>query len=220
MIEQLKSKNFRTNLLLGLFIASIIASNLLGGKIAEIVIFGVPIIFSVGLVAFAFTFPVTDVIAEVYGRKKAQEFVYIGLAALIFVLIVTVISVNLPYAERSWITPEQYGAVFDQSIRILIASIVAFFISQMHDVFSFEFWKEKTQGKMLWLRNNLSTIVSQAIDSTIFMFIAFYQVSPKYDVGFIVSLIIPYYILKVGLAIIDTPVVYAIVNWLKSAEAE
>ncbi|MFH1391866.1 MAG: queuosine precursor transporter [Candidatus Diapherotrites archaeon] len=220
MLEELKSKNFRTNLLLGLFIASIIASNLLGGKIAEISLFGIPIIFSVGLVAFAFTFPITDIIAEVHGRKKAQEFVYIGLIALIFVLIVTVISVNLPYAERSWITSEQYGAVFDQSIRILIASIIAFFIAQMHDIFSFEFWKQKTKGKYLWLRNNASTIVSQAIDSTIFMFIAFYQVSPKYDVGFIISLIIPYYVLKVALAIMDTPVVYAIVKWLKSAESE
>ncbi|MCR4335960.1 MAG: queuosine precursor transporter [archaeon] len=220
MIEELKSKNFRTNLLLGLFIASIIASNLLGGKIAELVLFGIPIIFSVGLVAFAFTFPVTDIIAEVYGRKKAQEFVYIGLTALIFVLIITVISVNLPFAQRSWITPDQYNPIFNQSLRILIASIIAFFIAQMHDVFSFEFWKKKTNGKHLWLRNNASTIVSQAIDSTLFMFIAFYQVSPKYDVAFVISLIIPYYILKVGLAILDTPLVYAGVKWLRGAESE
>ena len=86
----------------------------------------------------------------------------------------------------------------------------------MHDVISFDFWKNKTNGKMLWLRNNASTIVSQAIDSTLFMFIAFYGVSPKYDVAFIITLIIPYYVLKVLLAILDTPLVYAGVKWLKS----
>jgi len=214
MLGELKSKEFRTNLLVGLFIASIITSNLLGGKISEIFLFGIPVVFSVGLVPFALTFPITDIIADVHGRKKAQEVVYIGVTVLLFVLAVTAIAVNLPYAERSWITPEQYDPVFEQSLRIIIASIVAFFLAQMHDVFSFEFWKEKTKGKMLWLRNNLSTIVSQAIDSTVFMFIAFYQVSPKYDVSFIISLIIPYYILKVILALLDTPLVYAGVKWL------
>lgn len=216
----LKSKEFKTNLLVALFIASLIASNLLGGKISEISLLAIPIVFSVGLIPFALTFPITDIITEVHGKKKAQEVIYIALAALIFVLIMTVIAVQLPFAERSWINAEQYTPVFEQSLRILIASIIAFFIAQMHDVFSFEFWRKKTNGKHLWLRNNASTIVSQAIDSTIFMFIAFYQVSPKYDVNFIISLIIPYYILKVGLAILDTPLVYVGVKWLKGSKTE
>jgi len=162
------------------------------------------------------TFPITDIIADVHGKKKAQEVVYIALASLVFVLIVTVISVQLPFAERSWVISGQYNPVFEQGIRMIIASIISFFFSQMHDVISFDFWKKKTNGKMLWLRNNASTIVSQAIDSTLFMFIAFYGVSPKYDVAFIITLIIPYYVLKVVLAIIDTPLVYAGVKWLKS----
>jgi len=210
------SKEMKTNLLIGLFIASLIASNLLGGKVSEITLLSIPIVFSVGLVPFALTFPITDIIADVHGKKKAQEVVYIALVSLVFVLLVTVAAVQLPFAERSWVTAEQYSPVFEQGLRMIIASIIAFFVSQMHDVISFEFWKEKTKGKMLWLRNNVSTIVSQAIDSTLFMFIAFYGVSPKYDVGFIIALIIPYYVLKVVLAILDTPMVYAGVKWLKS----
>ena len=210
------SKEMKTNLLIGLFIASLIASNLLGGKIAELSLLSIPIIFSVGIVPFALTFPITDIIADVHGKKKAQEVVYIALASLVFVLFVTVIAVQLPFAERSWVTAEQYSPVFEQGLRMIIASIIAFFFSQMHDVISFDFWKNKTNGKMLWLRNNASTIVSQAIDSTLFMFIAFYGVSPKYDVAFIITLIIPYYVLKVLLAILDTPLVYAGVKWLKS----
>jgi len=210
------SKEMKTNLLIGLFIASLIASNLIGGKVSEISLLSIPIIFSVGIVPFALTFPITDIIADVHGKKKAQEVVYIALASLVFVLFVTVIAVQLPFAERSWVTAEQYSPVFEQGLRMIIASIIAFFFSQMHDVISFDFWKNKTNGKMLWLRNNASTIVSQAIDSTLFMFIAFYGVSPKYDVAFIITLIIPYYVLKVLLAILDTPLVYAGVKWLKS----
>ena len=219
MFKELKSAEFRLSLLIGIFIASIITSNLLGGKIAEITLFGIPIVFSVGLVPFALTFPVTDIIAEVKGREKAQEVVWIGVAALVFVLAVTVISVALPYAERSWVTAEQFEPVFGSSLRLIVASIIAFFLGQMHDVWAFEFWKEKTKGKMLWLRNNASTIISQLIDSTVFMFLAFYGASPKYNVAFIISLIVPYYVLKVGLAILDTPLVYAGVRWLRGQES-
>ncbi len=215
MLSELKSKEFRLSLLIGLFIASIITSNLIGGKVSEIFLFGIPVVFSVGIVPFAFTFPITDIVAEVYGKKKAQEVVWIGVSVLIFVLFVTSIAVILPYAERSWLTAEQYGPVFEQSLRMIFASIIAFFLSQTHDVWAFEFWKEKTKGRFLWVRNNASTIISQFIDSTVFMFIAFYGVSPKYDVAFVFSLIIPYYLLKVILAILDTPLVYAGVSWLK-----
>jgi len=68
---------------------------------------------------------------------------------------------------------------------------------------------------MLWLRNNLSTIVSQFIDSTVFMFVAFYALTPKFTVAFIFSLIIPYYLFKVAFAVLDTPFVYLGVKWLK-----
>ena len=98
---------------------------------------------------------------------------------------------------------------------MMVASLIAFLISQTHDVWAFNLWKEKTGGKYLWLRNNASTIVSQFLDTTVFMFIAFYQFTPKFTVPFIFSLIIPYWLFKVLFAIIDTPFIYLGVWWLK-----
>jgi len=72
----------------------------------------------------------------------------------------------------------------------------------------------------LWLRNNLSTIFSQLIDTTIFMFLAFYKIAPKFTVTFIISLIIPYWIFKVVFAIVDTPLCYLGVRWLKNEKSE
>ncbi|MBU0662749.1 queuosine precursor transporter, partial [Candidatus Micrarchaeota archaeon] len=115
--------------------------------------------------------------------------------------------------------PAEYALVFGTTLRIFIASIAGFLFSQLHDVWAFHYWKQKTQGKFLWLRNNASTIVSQLIDTVLFMFIAFYAVTPKHDVSYIIALIIPYYLLKVVVAILDTPFVYLGVNWLRGSAA-
>ena len=162
----------RTNFLLGLFVASLVAANLLGLKVASFGLFEA----SVGILVFPILFLITDIIEEVHGAEKATEFVYIGLATLVFILIVTVIAVMLPTAERSFVSHEDYSSIFGTTLRIFVASIIGFFISQMHDVWAFNFWKQKTDGKSLWLRNNASTIVSQFIDTTIFMFVAFYAI--------------------------------------------
>ncbi|MDP7081029.1 MAG: queuosine precursor transporter [Candidatus Undinarchaeales archaeon] len=123
----------RTNFLLGLFVASLVAANLLGLKVASFGIFEA----SVGIIVFPILFLITDVIEEVHGSKKATEFVYIGLATLVFILFVTVIAVMLPTAERSFVSHEDYSAIFGTTLRIFVASIVGFFISQMHDVWAF-----------------------------------------------------------------------------------
>ena len=98
---------------------------------------------------------------------------------------------------------------------MIIASIIAFVVSQTHDVWAFEFWKKKTHGKMLWLRNNASTMVSQVIDTLLFMMIAFYGISDKFTFGFIITLAIPYYLFKIAFAALDTPFVYLGARWLK-----
>lgn len=200
----------KTNLLQGLFVAALIASNLLGSKITEIGF----VDFSVGIFAYPITFLITDVVEEVHDKSKVKEFVMVGFFSLIFVLGLTTLSVSMPFAERS-LVQEEYTQVFEISLRIFLASITAFLISQLHDVWAFHFWKEKTKGKYLWLRNNLSTITSQFIDTTIFMFIAFYGISPKFDFAYTFSLIIPYWTLKMVVAFFDTPFVYLGVSWLR-----
>jgi len=201
---------FKTKLLLGLFVASLIAANLIGTKITKFWIIEV----SVGIFAYPITFLITDIIEEVHGKEKTKQFIWVGFISLVFILLMTALAVWLPFAERSFVK-ENYTQVFSTTLRIFIASIIAFLISQFHDVWSFNFWKQKTHGKWLWLRNNASTIVSQFIDTVIFMFIAFYALTPKHTVSYMFALIIPYYLLKIVIALIDTPFVYAGVWWLK-----
>jgi len=201
----------KTNLLIGLFVAALIAANLMGTKIAHVFID-----FSVGIFAYPVTFLVTDVIEEVHGKKKAKSLILTGFFALLFVLAITALAMALPSAARDFF-PDAYKKIFGISLRIMIASIVAFVISQSHDVWAFNFWKEKTKQKFLWLRNNLSTMVSQFIDTVIFMFIAFYAITPKHDAAYMFVLIIPYWLLKVAVAIFDTPLIYAGVWWLRGS---
>ncbi len=202
----------RTYILFGLFIAALVLGNILGTKITQIWIFN----FSVGIFAYPVTFLITDIIEEVHGKELTKKFVFCGMIALVFMLLITFISVKLPYAERSWVQDAEYGKIFGMSLRLMIASIIAFVISQFHDVWAFNFWKQKTHGKFLWLRNNLSTIVSQFIDTIIFMFIAFWNVSPKLNAHYVFfGLALPYYGIKVIVALLDTPFIYLGVWWLK-----
>lgn len=171
---------------------------------------------SVGILTVPIMFLITDIVAEVMGKKIAQKFVTISIVVMIFVLIITYISVFLPAdPSRAYFSQEAYKNIFGVSIRMMIASIIAFILAQYHDIWAFHFWKEKTKGKYLWLRNNASTIVSQFIDSAVFMFIAFYGLSERFTVSFIFSLIIPYWILKILFALLDTPFAYLGVRWLK-----
>ncbi|MFC1691578.1 queuosine precursor transporter [Nanoarchaeota archaeon] len=241
----------KTSLLLGLFVAALIMSNVLGAKITEFsmptflatilnTIF-FPIIYplkiflqsiggreislaffntirvSVGILTVPIMFLITDIIEEVHGRLKVMEFIITGVIALSLLLLITFIAVSLPAAARS-IDNDAYSSIFGVTIRMTIASITAFALAQLHDMWSFEFWKRKTKGKYLWLRNNLSTISSQLIDSTIFMFVAFYKTAPMWDAVFVISLIIPYWIFKILFAVLDTPLAYLGVWWMRGKE--
>lgn len=207
--------NYKLQTLFALFISLLIGMNLLGGKIIDL--FGVSV--SVGIFMVPITFLITDIVEEVYGKETAKHFISGGILSLIVILIFAAIFVLLKPSDRYTINTE-YVTIFKNSLRMTIASLVAFVISQTHDVIAFEFWKKKTHGKALWIRNNLSTIVSQLIDTFIFMMIAFYQITPKFTFIFIINLAIPYYLFKIIFAIIDTPFVYLGVTWLKKEKEE
>lgn len=197
-----------------LFVTSILLANIVGIKIINIG----PINASMGIWLFPITFLITDMLAEVKGKKFVANMIWSTMIALVFSYIFVKISLWVEPADRFAESNPAFVTVFQSSTRIIIASIIAFIISQFHDIWAFEFWKAKTKGRFLWLRNNLSTIVSQFIDTTLFMFIAFYQMTPKFDAAFVWSLIIPYYTLKIIMALIDTPFVYAGVKWLKKKD--
>ena len=202
--------NPRLQLLFATFIGLLIGMNFLGVKIISM--FGISV--SVGIFMIPLTFLITDIVEEVYGKETVKHFIRGGVLALFIVLLYASIFITLDPHER-FIHNEEYKTIFGATQRMMIASIVGFTLSQTHDMLAFEWWKKKTKGKYLWLRNNMSTIVSQLIDTSFFFMIAFYQITPKFTLMFIVSLIIPYYLFKVAFALLDTPFVYLGVKWLK-----
>lgn len=200
----------KTELLLGFFIGALVLANTIGTKITTLA--GVRV--SVGIFFVPVLFLVTDIVGEVHGKARARHFVKVSVGVLLFSLVMIFVCIKLP-PNPTWGNQEAYHLIFGSTLRMTAASIAAFILSQFADVYSFDFWKRKTGGRYLWLRNNLSTMTSQLIDSTVFMFIAFYRVSPRFDVPFLISLIIPYWLFKVLFAFLDTPLCYLGVRWLK-----
>jgi uncharacterized integral membrane protein (TIGR00697 family) len=217
------SQDFKSKLLLGLFVSLIIAVNLLGTKITT---FGV-LTFSVGLFLFPFIFFITDIINEVFGKKVSREYIWIGLICQSVVLLYSLLAVNLPAATRFATQDPAYRSVFGSSIRIIIASLFAFIVSEMEDVRTFAILKKAFNSKYLWLRSGISTLISEAIDTSIFMIIAFHKLpfdvswlgikgGVGYDLGFIFQISWSYYLLKIALAWFGSPIIYLGVNWLNS----
>ena len=201
--------NTRLQILFSLFIALLIWVNLLWVKLVSF--FWIPV--SVGIFMVPFIFLITDIVQEVYGKCVVKRFLMWGVIASIFVLLFTALFVYLePHEKFSF--NEEYETIFWNSLRMLIASLVAFILSQTHDIIAYDWWKKQTKGKSLWVRNNFSTIPSQFIDTFVFMMIAFYHTTPDYTFVFIITLAIPYYLFKISFAILDTPLVYLWVNWL------
>jgi uncharacterized integral membrane protein (TIGR00697 family) len=188
-----------------LFAAVLIIGAALGSKI--FIVFGVAV--SVSALTYPITFLITDAVGDVFGHKYAQRIVYFGLAALLIFFALIQIALALPSAEFYRGT-ESYREIFGLSSRLILAGTIAYFVSQTFDVWFFSKIKRATAGRFLWLRNNLSTGLSQAIDTAIFVAIGFYGVAPLWE------LFLGQYLVKLCIAVIDTPFVYLARSWLQS----
>ena len=209
------SKELRLNILFGLFICFLIAMNVLGGKIIP---FG-PFSVSVAFLIVPWSFMITDIVEEVYGKKTAKEWVIAGVISLIVFLLFILLFVALPPAAR-FIHNKEYGVIFGTSARIVGASITAFLLSQYTDVWTFWLLREKTKKKFLWFRTNVSTVLSMIIDTFVFMYLAFYMLTPKFTAGFVLQMIIPYLIFKMVWGVVSSPLVYAGARWLKEGNSK
>ncbi len=198
------AKRYGVGIATGTFAGMVVISNIIAIKP---VIFG-PFIVPAAVLIYAATFLMTDVICEVWGKKEAQRAIIGGFIANIFLVIGVYLTIMWPGAVF-WKKQEALVSILGLTPRIVLASMVAYLISQTHDVFAFHFWKTKTKGKYLWLRNNASTAVSQLIDTVIFITVAFYGVMPVF------SLIIGQYVAKLIIAILDTPFCYMGVKIVK-----
>ncbi|MFO8077198.1 MAG: queuosine precursor transporter [Thermoplasmatota archaeon] len=196
----------------GLYVWTAIAVILANIQVMKTVeIFG--LVTALGTVIYSSLFLVTDILNENHSKKDAQKSVWIGF----FVLLVTtgIMQITLFFVphESSLAMSEDISAVFSVLPRIAFASIIAYLISQTHDVWFFNRLKKKQKKNQLWLRNNLSTILSQLIDNTVFTLVAFVGV---FSWGIIFQIFLVSIIMKVVVAVCDTPFVY----WARSLKSK
>tara|TARA_B100000287_G_scaffold189583_1_gene179143 strand:- start:1197 stop:1901 length:705 start_codon:yes stop_codon:yes gene_type:complete len=211
---------FRIYLLLaGLFISSLVVSNLIFQKFfywypLDFKIFGVTLFeLSVGILPYPVTFLITDIISEIYGKEKATNVVLAGIFASIFSILIILIADALPTLNGSPIDSETFYMVFSKTPIAVFSSMLAYLFSQFIDIQIYHFWKKKTKGDYLWLRNNFSTFSSQIIDSfTVLFLLCFFEIIP-WDIFY--GLFISSVIFKVFIAFVDTPLLYFFVFLLR-----
>jgi uncharacterized integral membrane protein (TIGR00697 family) len=183
----------------GIFVTSIIVANVVAGKIINIA----GLILPAAVVAYAITFLMTDVVSEIWGKKDADRLVFIGFVCSIFASIMIFIAGLLPPAVFAVEQNEAFKIILGLNWKFVIASMLAYYASQSWDVWMFHKIKKHTGDSHKWIRNNLSTMTSQIIDTAIFITIAFWGEVPN-----IVDMIISQYVFKFILAALDTPFFY------------
>ncbi len=190
----------KTGLYVWIPIATILA-NIQVLKMVDLLAIGV----TLGNITYASSFLVTDILSENYGKRAAKRAVFIGFFSLAATVIIMNVALAFTPNEFDFIQ-ESLKNIFAILPRIALASLIAYGISQLHDVWAYNFWKGIFPGvKFLWLRNNLSTMVSQLLDSIIFTFIAFWGLLPNNE---FLQILLTTYLLKWIVAAIDTPFLY------------
>lgn len=221
MFKKINLQINKLDLMISLYVACIAISELMGGKTfpllhlgkftwnASVAIFVIPIIFSIN-----------DAIVEVFGVDRAKSVYRSSLASIVLFIAFSFLAIKLPPSSRFKASESAYELIFGQSIRIAFASLTAFTVSDFIDIVIFQTITKRIGKKSLWLRSNLSNFISEFVDTCIFIFLAFYAFNNGLgdNFSFLFSLIIPYWLLKCFMSIIETPFVYIAVRWLKGDE--
>ncbi len=216
-------------ILAGIFISSMTMLNILGtSRFVDLsfVFFGfeIPVIVAIGVLPYPITFLCTDLISELYGKKKATLIVWTGLVVNIWLAIVLWLGGIAPEfttSSESISTNNAFMTIRSLALGTIIASMIAYFLAQYIDVSVFHFLKNLTHGKYLWIRNNGSTMVSQLVDTTAVIFITHYLTysipipEGKSEVEGLITLVLYAYIFKFIAALVDTPIFYISVKYLK-----
>ncbi len=206
------------DLLVSLYTFCIVVAETMGGKTFPLAnIFGYQLNASVSIFLIPILFTVNDVIIEVYGKERARSVVRSGLFMVALLLVFTLLATQLPPSARFAPTESAYDTIFHQSARISAASLIAFALAEFLDVYIFAKLREVLGKKRLWLRNNVSNFISQFVDTTVFITLAFYSFDKSLEANwiFLLSLIIPYWLLKCSMSVLETPLVYLGVRWLR-----
>ena len=195
------------------FIAALVVCNLIANKFITIDLGFKTFVISAGVLPYPITFLITDILSEIYGKKKTARIVWAGFGASLFVLGVLLLAQQFTAIAGSPVDDETFNKVFGNSWRVIFASMTAYLFAQLIDVRIYHFWKEKTAGKHLWLRNNFSTVFSQLVDTTLVVCVLFLGVRSHSE---IIQFILDGWLFKILCAFIDTPLLYASTAFIRN----
>ncbi len=203
----------RIYMLLGaLFVTSLVVSNLIFQKFFywhpfDVEIFGSKLFeVSVGILPYPITFLMTDLISEIYGKKRANQVVIAGIFASFFSLLIIFVGNAVPATSWSPVNNDMFSTVFGNTILAVFSSMMAYLFAQFIDIQIYHFWKQLTKGKHLWLRNNFSTWLSQFVDTftVVGLLCLFHIIAWDKFLGLLIS----GFLFKVLVAACDTPFLY------------
>lgn len=209
----------RFDLLVAVYICCIAIAELMGAKTIPLATIGdFHLNASVALLVVPLLFTINDVIVEVHGKERARSVVFCGLIVIGLLMAMSLIATQLPPSSRFMADEAAYDTIFAKSARIAAASLVAFALAELLDVWVFSKIREKMGKKALWLRNNVSNFAAQFIDTVVFITLAFYAFEKPVGANavFLLGLIIPYWLLKCFMSVVETPFVYLGVRWLRN----
>ncbi len=198
-----------------LFITSLVVSNLIFQKFFSWDFFGIYTFeISVGILPYPITFLVTDLISEIYGKKKANQVVTAGIFASFFSLLIIYVSDVVPATPWSPVDDATFTRVFGFSVIAVFSSMIAYLLAQFVDIRIYHYWKRLTKGRHLWLRNNFSTVTSQFLDtfSVLFLLCSFGVI----EWSLFSILLLNGFLFKVLVALLDTPILYVTVHYFRT----
>ena len=206
------------DLLVAIYIFCVAVAEMMGAKTFPLFkIFGLQLNASISVFVVPLIFTINDMITEVYGKERARSVIRSGLIVIFLILVASVSFTLLPPSKRFIDHENAFDIIFNKSARIAFASLTAFTIAEFLDVYVFYKIKQAFGKKALWFRTNASNFISQFLDTVIFMTLAFYALDKPFGDNFVflTSLIIPWWLIKSSMSVIETPFVYIGVKWLK-----
>lgn len=196
----------------GIFVGLLILANIVAVKLFSI---GEWAVLPAAAIIYICTYPIVDTIVEVYGKEAGQRTVRAGLVTQLLAILFITIAIYLPPAPF-FEHQDAFKTILGGSFRVILASLISYMISQNLDVYVFNKLKQRHGLKKLWLRNNASTMLSQLVDTFIFIIIAFYGTMP---IAALFTLVCTQYIFKFSASIIATPFVYVLVGMIRRKKA-
>ncbi len=195
-----------------LFVAVLLISNVASTKIVDFGWFT----FDGGTLLFPLSYIFGDILTEVYGYQRSRKVIWLGFFSALLMSFTLIVVGALPPAA-DWHYQTAYEQILGLTPRIVIASLIAYFVGEFSNSLVLAKLKILTRGKWLWSRTIASTLIGQLLDTGIFILISFTGVVPN---SLLLTLIVSNYLFKCGVEILFTPVTYILTSWLKRQERE